>query len=74
MLPAGFEPTIPVKERPQTQALDRTATRIGLVQIKSTCDTPELVRDRKWRPTNCRKKVSLTENWLGNRKRDERIG
>jgi hypothetical protein len=28
--PAGFEPTIPVSERPQTHALDRTATGIGL--------------------------------------------
>jgi hypothetical protein len=25
----GFEPTIPVNERPQTHALDRTATGIG---------------------------------------------
>jgi hypothetical protein len=30
---AGFEPTIPVSERPQTHALDRTATGIGLVQL-----------------------------------------
>jgi hypothetical protein len=29
MLPAGFEPTIPKSERPQTQALDRAATEIG---------------------------------------------
>ena len=29
MLPAGFEPTIPASERPQTHALDRTATGIG---------------------------------------------
>jgi hypothetical protein len=28
--PAGFKPTIPVSERPQTHALDRTATGIGL--------------------------------------------
>jgi hypothetical protein len=26
----GFEPTIPASERPQTYALDRTATGIGL--------------------------------------------
>jgi hypothetical protein len=26
---AGFEPTIPVSERPQTHALDRAATGIG---------------------------------------------
>ena len=29
MPPAGFEPTILVSERPQTQALDRAATGIG---------------------------------------------
>ena len=28
--PAVFEPTIPTSERPQTHALDRAATRIGL--------------------------------------------
>jgi hypothetical protein len=29
MPPAGFEPAIPARERPQTHALDRTATGIG---------------------------------------------
>ena len=29
MPPAGFEPTIPASERPQTDALDRAATDIG---------------------------------------------
>jgi hypothetical protein len=29
MPPVGFEPTIPVSERPKTHALDRTATGIG---------------------------------------------
>ena len=29
MPPAGFEPAIPVGDRPQTHALDRSATRIG---------------------------------------------
>ena len=29
MPPAGFEPTIPASERPQTQVLDRAATGIG---------------------------------------------
>ena len=29
MLPAGFEPTIPTSDRPQTLALDRSATDIG---------------------------------------------
>jgi hypothetical protein len=31
MPPAGFEPTIPVSERPQTHALDSAATGIGTV-------------------------------------------
>jgi hypothetical protein len=30
MPPAGFEPSIPASERPQTHVLDRTATRIGV--------------------------------------------
>ena len=30
---AGFEPTIPASERPQTYALDRTATGIGIIII-----------------------------------------
>jgi hypothetical protein len=30
MSPAGFEPTIPASERPQTHALDRAATGIGI--------------------------------------------
>jgi hypothetical protein len=29
MPPAGFEPTIPASERPQTHALDRVATGVG---------------------------------------------
>jgi hypothetical protein len=29
MPPVGFEPTIPVSERPKTHVLDRTATGIG---------------------------------------------
>jgi hypothetical protein len=31
MPPLGFEPAIPVSERPQTHALDRTATGIGIL-------------------------------------------
>jgi hypothetical protein len=29
MTPAGFEPTVPASERPQTHALDHAATEIG---------------------------------------------
>ena len=32
MLPAGFEPAIPARKRPQTHALDRAATGIGNVK------------------------------------------
>jgi hypothetical protein len=30
---AGFEPTIPAIERPQTYALDRMATGIGSISV-----------------------------------------
>ena len=33
MPPAGFEPAIPAGDRPQTHALDRSATRIASVPI-----------------------------------------
>jgi hypothetical protein len=36
MPPVGFETTIPVSERPQTHALDRTATAIGTYAYTST--------------------------------------
>ena len=31
MLPAGFEPAIPARERPQSHALDRAANGTGLI-------------------------------------------
>ena len=34
MPPAGFEPTIPGRERPQTHALDSTATGISVVTFE----------------------------------------
>jgi len=33
MLPAGFEPTIPASERPQSHALYRAASDIGLYKM-----------------------------------------
>jgi hypothetical protein len=36
MPPAGIEPSIPASERPQTHALDRTATGIGPRLITQT--------------------------------------
>jgi hypothetical protein len=33
MHPAGFEPAIPARERPQTHSLDRAAIGIGLLSI-----------------------------------------
>ena len=33
MPPVGFEPTISAGEGPQTQALDRTATGIGINEL-----------------------------------------
>jgi hypothetical protein len=40
---AGFELTIPVSERPQTYALDRAATGIGIIQIMVGQNQPENV-------------------------------
>jgi len=37
MIRAGFEPTIPANERPQTHALDRAATGIGISYPVSRC-------------------------------------
>jgi hypothetical protein len=34
MPPVGFEPTILVSERPQTHALDRAATGIGIMLLE----------------------------------------
>ena len=36
MTPAGFEPTIPASDRPQTHALDRAATGMGQLLIFKT--------------------------------------
>jgi hypothetical protein len=33
MLPAGFEPTIPASEMPQTHALESAATGISLIAV-----------------------------------------
>ena len=35
MPPAGFEPAIPASVRPQTDALDRSATGIGLSRVRT---------------------------------------
>jgi len=39
MPPAGLEPTIPASERPQTHAVDRTATGIGIESVRSVIST-----------------------------------
>ena len=36
MLPVGFEPTMSADERPQTYALDRAATGIGILGEQET--------------------------------------
>jgi len=40
MRPAGFEPAIPAIERPQSHALDRATTGIGVYQT-IRCHNPE---------------------------------
>ena len=37
MPPAGFEPAVPVGDHPQTDALDRSATGIGLYSVAYIC-------------------------------------
>jgi len=48
MSPAGFKPAIPASERPQTQALDRSATGIHLTlhYLHNTCTVYALRRIR----------------------------
>ena len=49
MHPVEFEPTIPANERPQTQALDRTATEIGVcVYIHRKKKKRIIIGFRKW--------------------------
>ena len=46
MLPAGFEPAIPSNHRPQTQALDRAATGIGIIgiwRVRISTGTPPIM-------------------------------
>jgi len=38
MTPAGFKPTIPASERPQTYALDRVATGFGCYLFEQVCN------------------------------------
>jgi hypothetical protein len=47
--PAGFEPTIPASKRPQTHALDRAATGIGINKhYKDKNTTPTMNRECTW--------------------------
>ena len=43
MPPAGFEPTIPARERPQTHALDRAASGIDHVWQQMAAGTCALL-------------------------------
>ena len=61
MLPAGFEPIIPASERPQTHALDRAATGIGLKYtrlIKSMSNNTR-VKKEQW---SCGASVTRRQN------------
>ena len=42
MPPAGFEPAIPVGDRPQTHALDSSATAIGSSEVFTIRNTPSV--------------------------------
>ena len=39
MPPAGFEPTVPTSERPQTDAVDRAATGTGTIAADTATNT-----------------------------------
>jgi hypothetical protein len=39
MSSAGFEPAIPIIERPQTYASDRTTTGIGMAEVGKVCES-----------------------------------
>jgi len=47
MPPAGFEPTIPAGERPQTHALDRAASGTGLVKDYQDNKIPQTKRQKE---------------------------
>jgi hypothetical protein len=80
MTPVGFEPTIPASERPQTHALDRTATGIGsgystrlqtlerLSDLSSTCGDTNAIRDAV-----LHNKSSILERMLRNIKAKKKI-
>jgi hypothetical protein len=49
MLPAGFEPTIPVSERAQTHALDRAVTAIDdLVLLRFAKNYFYIIKFKIW--------------------------
>ena len=52
MPPAGFEPTIPVSERPQTHALDRAVTGIGRELLEGESIVGPLYADSEARRTD----------------------
>jgi hypothetical protein len=47
MSPAGFEPTIPANERPQTHALDCAATGIGTFSLSRKKEKKKKKRKKK---------------------------
>jgi hypothetical protein len=47
MFPVGFEPTIPASERPQTHAIDRTATGINWLKCYTVKQEGKLVKRRR---------------------------
>jgi hypothetical protein len=53
MFPAGFEPTIPANERPQTYASDRAATG----QYISSSNVQQYNTDRNWQVRKPRGRV-----------------
>ena len=57
---AGFEPTIPAGERPQTYALDRAATGIGIFILGRGKGLPQQTEVAQGVPGRLRPRIVLT--------------
>ena len=69
MPPAGFEPAIPAGDRPQTHALDRSATGIGLTRTSAYFNAHKLLLNRPKNAENkcvCRTNKHLKEDKFTN--------
>ena len=64
----GFEPTISAGERPQTYALDRTATGTGKFNVKKFYILPNILESCKELSNDCFPSTELTDRHLKSRR------